>query len=88
MLFTPKKLELNEADSTESNPKETTSTPQKTPEIQNEPKTPEKTPDRKLRRRTTGKATFATPKQRLHRYAFAIKIVINCIITFYYCGFL
>ena len=85
MLFTPKKLELNEADSTESNPKETTSTPQKTPEIQNEPKTPEKTPDRKLRRRTTGNMT---PKQRLHRYAFAIKIVINCIITFYYCGFL
>ena len=64
-LFTPKKLDLNEADSTESNPKENTSTPQKTPEIKNQPKTPEKTPDRKLRRRTTGNMT---PKQRLHRY--------------------
>jgi hypothetical protein len=62
-LFTPKKLDLNEADSTESITKENTSTPQRTPEIRDEPKTPEKTPDRKLRRRTTGNMT---PKQRLH----------------------
>ena len=75
MLFTPKKLDLNEADSTDNVTKENKpSTPQKTPEIQNEPKTPEpknepktpeKTPERKLRRRTTGNMT---PKQRLHRY--------------------
>ena len=77
MLFTPKKLDLNEADSTDNVTKENKpSTPQKTPEIQNEPKTPEpknepktpeKTPERKLRRRTTGNMT---PKQRLHRYVW------------------
>ena len=74
MLFTPKKLDLNEADSTEGNPKETTSTPQKTPETQNEPKTPEKTPDRKLRRRTT---VNMTPKQYLHRYVKATQSFFN-----------